>query len=109
MPRKVSCNVIKKINSQIRRKLRGALADLKKNQPRSAATKLYQASNLIGETTKGIWDKSSAAALKNEAHSVSFKLCSTSMMFWPKWQDRTKAMLATLDKIDQKTTSRCQK
>lgn len=107
MNRKASCVAVKKVNSQIRKKLRGALKDLKNDQPRSASSKLYQAGDLIRETTKGIWSKNAATSLASEATSVSLRLCNTSTMHWPKWKDRTEAMLEKLDQIDQKTTSRC--
>lgn len=109
MIRKASCAAAKKVNSQIRKKIRGALKDLKNDQPRSASSKLYQAGDLIRETTKGVWAKSASNSLANEAESVSLRLCNASTMYWPKWKDRTEAMLAKLDKIDQKTTSGCGK
>lgn len=107
MPKRVSCAVVKKINSQIRSKLRGALADLKKDQCRSASTKLYQAGSMIRDMTKGIWTKNAARDIGNDASWVSFQLCKQSTMRWPKWKDRTEAMLAKVDRIAQKTLERC--
>jgi len=103
MAPKISCNAAKKVNSQIRKKIRGALKDLKNDQPRSASSKLYQAGNLIRETTKGVWDKSASLSLGNETTWVSMQLCKESTMRWPKWKDRTEAMLLKLDRIERKS------
>jgi hypothetical protein len=107
MARKIPCAVVKKINSQIRSKLRGALADLNKGQCRSASTKLYQAGSMIRDTTKGIWTKNAARDIGNDASWVSFQLCKESTMRWPKWKDRTEAMLAKVELISKKTIERC--
>lgn len=103
MTRKVSCGVAKKVNSQIRKKIRGALKDLKNGQPRSASSKLYQAGELIRGTTKGVWGRSASLSFANEATRVSMHLCKESTMHWPKWQDSTQAMLSKLERIERKS------
>jgi hypothetical protein len=100
---KVSCAAAKKVSSQIQKKIRGALKDMKNDQPRSASSKLYQAGNLILETTKGILKKNASVSLRNEAIQVSMQLCKASTMYWPKWQDRTEAMLAKFERIVNKS------
>lgn len=107
MPARISCAAVKKINSKIRNKIKGALKDLKKDQPRSASTKLYQAGDLIRQGTKGVWDRSTAIWLAHETTWVSLKLCNQSTMYWPKWQSRTEAMLTKLLHVERRSTSRC--
>jgi hypothetical protein len=107
MSRKVSCSVAKKVNSQIRKKIQGALKDLKNDQPRSAATKLYQAGNLIRQSTKGFWNKSSSLWLGHETTWVSLQLCNESTMYRPMWQSRTEAILTKLGHIERKTAAAC--
>jgi hypothetical protein len=107
MHRKVSCATAKKVNSQIRKKIQGALKDLKNDQPRSASSKLYQAGDLIRQTTKGVWDKSSSQSLSKEATKMSFKLCCDSVQQMSKWKDRTALMLVKLERLERKSTSLC--
>lgn len=107
MPRQVSCKIAKKINSTIRKKITGALKDLKNKQPLSAATKLYQAGEIITRTTNRIWDKPSTLSLGNETSWVSFQLMDRAKMRKPIWKERTEAMLQKLDRIERKTSATC--
>jgi hypothetical protein len=107
MPRQVSCKVAKKINSTIRKKITAALKDIKNKQPRSASTKLYQAGDLIHQSTKGVWDKRSSLWIENETKWLSFQLCNDVTMRLPKWQSRTETILSKLTHIEQKIEARC--
>lgn len=107
MKRTTSCSAAKALNTEIRRKIRGAMKDMEKGQPRAAATKLYQAGEIIRTQTKGVWKPAEAKTVGGDATYVSGQLMKPSTMHWPKWKDRAKAMLDRADVVAARTKTRC--
>ena len=98
MAAKLSCAQAKKAAAEIRKSLRAAVSDLKKSQPRAASTKLYRAQQLMAENAK-VFRTPKARAIRSDAFYVSHKLVNASTMHWPKWKDRTEAMLKSFDQV----------
>jgi hypothetical protein len=96
------CGEAKKVVAEIRKRLRGAVNDLKKSHPRSASSKLFQAQELITTKAKIFRKSKAAAALRQDAYYVSMKLVNASTMNWPKWKDRAEAMLKSFNCVVDK-------